>query len=197
MPGRCGARSRRRSTSASSRSPSTRSRPRTGRGLPTRSSRSWSSWTRRSTASFPISRSRGFAPASSGAAIASRRRCRRRWRGSRRRRRTTSACSLWIAFDYGRRAELVEAARRLLEDGVRPRTCPRRPWRRGSTRPSSPTPTSSSARPASSGSRTSCSGSRRTRSSSSTRRSGRTSARNGFARRSTSTRSARRRFGAR
>ena len=27
---------------------------------------------------------------------------------------------LWIAFDYGSRAELVEAARRLVEDGVRP-----------------------------------------------------------------------------
>ncbi len=27
---------------------------------------------------------------------------------------------LWIAFDYGGRAELVEAARRLVEDGVRP-----------------------------------------------------------------------------
>ena len=27
---------------------------------------------------------------------------------------------LWIAFDYGGRAELVEAARRLLEDGVQP-----------------------------------------------------------------------------
>jgi undecaprenyl diphosphate synthase len=27
---------------------------------------------------------------------------------------------LWIAFDYGGRAELVEATRRLLEDGVRP-----------------------------------------------------------------------------
>jgi undecaprenyl diphosphate synthase len=28
---------------------------------------------------------------------------------------------LWIAFDYGSRAELVEAARRLVADGVRPR----------------------------------------------------------------------------
>ena len=27
---------------------------------------------------------------------------------------------LWIAFDYGSRAELVQAARRLVEDGVRP-----------------------------------------------------------------------------
>ena len=36
---RCGGRSRRRSTSACARSPSTRSRPRTGRGRPTRSSR--------------------------------------------------------------------------------------------------------------------------------------------------------------
>jgi undecaprenyl diphosphate synthase len=28
---------------------------------------------------------------------------------------------LWIAFDYGSRAELVEAARRLVEEGIRPR----------------------------------------------------------------------------
>ena len=28
--------------------------------------------------------------------------------------------SLWIAFDYGSRAEIVDAARKLLEDGVRP-----------------------------------------------------------------------------
>lgn len=28
--------------------------------------------------------------------------------------------SLWIAFDYGSRAEIVDAARRLLEDGLRP-----------------------------------------------------------------------------
>ncbi|MBM2823240.1 MAG: Isoprenyl transferase [Thermoleophilia bacterium] len=28
--------------------------------------------------------------------------------------------SLWIAFDYGSRAEIVDAARRLVEDGVRP-----------------------------------------------------------------------------
>jgi undecaprenyl pyrophosphate synthase len=30
--------------------------------------------------------------------------------------------ALWIAFDYGGRAELVGAARRLAEEGVRPRT---------------------------------------------------------------------------
>ena len=29
--------------------------------------------------------------------------------------------SLWIAFDYGGRAEIVEAARRLVESGVEPR----------------------------------------------------------------------------
>jgi undecaprenyl diphosphate synthase len=29
--------------------------------------------------------------------------------------------SLWIAFDYGSRAELVEAMRRILQEGVRPR----------------------------------------------------------------------------
>ena len=44
--------------------------------------------------------------------------CRRRWGSSRRRRPTRRRCSLWIAFDYGGRAELVEAARRLVEDGV-------------------------------------------------------------------------------
>ena len=33
-------------------------------------------------------------------------------------RRTSTTLDLWIAFDYGGRAELVEAARRLVEDGV-------------------------------------------------------------------------------
>jgi undecaprenyl diphosphate synthase len=32
-----------------------------------------------------------------------------------------SSLSLWIAFDYGGRAEIVEAARRLVEEGVEPR----------------------------------------------------------------------------
>jgi undecaprenyl diphosphate synthase len=34
---------------------------------------------------------------------------------------TNERLSLWIAFDYGGRAEVVEAARRLVEDGVDPR----------------------------------------------------------------------------
>ena len=33
---------------------------------------------------------------------------------------TNDRLSLWIAFDYGGRAELVEAARRLIESGVKP-----------------------------------------------------------------------------
>ena len=50
---------------------------------------------------------------------------------------------LWIAFDYGGRAELVEATRRIVEDGldVRGRLA-RRQWRHASSLPSSPTPTS-------------------------------------------------------
>ena len=50
---------------------------------------------------------------------------------------------LWIAFDYGGRAELVEAARRLVEDGVAARRDRRgRRSPRSSTRPSCPIPTS-------------------------------------------------------
>ena len=69
--------------------------------------------------------------------------CASRWRRSRPRPPRTTGSSLWIAFDYGGRAELVEAARRLLDDGRRagrarrgrrsPRTC---------TRPSCRIPTS-------------------------------------------------------
>ena len=33
---------------------------------------------------------------------------------------TTARLDLWIAFDYGGRAEIVDAARRLVEDGVPP-----------------------------------------------------------------------------
>ena len=85
---------------------------------------------------------------------------------------------LWIAFDYGGRAELVEAARRLVADGVdREATSTSRRSRSGCTRPSSPTSTCSCAPRASSASRTSCSGRPRTPSSSSRRRSGPTSAR--------------------
>ena len=47
---------------------------------------------------------------------------------------------LWIAFDYGGRAELVEAARRLSRTGSPPRTCPRTPSPSGCSRPSSPRP---------------------------------------------------------
>ena len=40
---------------------------------------------------------------------------------SRRRPPTNERLQLWIAFDYGGRAEIVEAARRLVEEGVDPR----------------------------------------------------------------------------
>jgi undecaprenyl diphosphate synthase len=33
---------------------------------------------------------------------------------------TNTRLDLWIAFDYGGRAELVEAARRIVEDGLKP-----------------------------------------------------------------------------
>ena len=50
--------------------------------------------------------------------------------------------SLWIAFDYGGRAELVEAARRLHRGGRRSRTTSTRTRSPpGSTRPSCPIPT--------------------------------------------------------
>ena len=48
---------------------------------------------------------------------------------------------LWIAFDYGGRAELVEAARRCVEAGVDPREARRGGLRRASsTRPELPDP---------------------------------------------------------
>ena len=78
---------------------------------------------------------------------------------------------LWIAFDYGGRAELTEAARRLVADGVEPEDVDD-----DSRRRSSPIRTSSSARRGRSASRTSCSGSPPTQSSCSRRHSGRTSA---------------------
>ena len=50
--------------------------------------------------------------------------------------------NLWIAFDYGGRAELVEAARRLVEAGVEPEDVDENVARaRTSTRPSCPIPT--------------------------------------------------------
>ncbi len=42
------------------------------------------------------------------------------WRSSSRRPAVSTRCNLWIAFDYGGRAELVEAARRCVEDGLTP-----------------------------------------------------------------------------
>ena len=56
-------------------------------------------------------------------------------------RRATTRLDLWIAFDYGGRAEIVEAARRLVEDGVARTTSTRTRSRRTSTRPSCPTRT--------------------------------------------------------
>ena len=91
--GRSAGPSRRRSISGSTRSPCTRSRPRTGPALPTRSSRSSSCSTRRSSGSSRISRSKVCAHASSGAATACPTSSRRRWRGWRRRPSTSTACS--------------------------------------------------------------------------------------------------------
>ena len=58
--------------------------------------------------------------ASSAGATACPRSCGEGWRSSRPRPRRTTRLDLWIAFDYGGRAEIVEAARRLVEDGVAP-----------------------------------------------------------------------------
>ena len=59
------------------------------------------------------------------------------------RRRTKTRLSLWIAFDYGGRAELVEAARRLArERGGRRRDRRGLVRARTSTRPRCPTPIS-------------------------------------------------------
>ena len=99
---------------------------------------------------------------------------------------------LWIAFDYGGRAELVEATARAARARHQPpRTCPKRTSSRAAlraraarSRPRDPHLRRAAA------SRTSCSGSPRTRSSSSTTRSGPTSARSSFAPRSRSTRAA-------
>ena len=72
-----------------------------------------------------------------------RRRCGRRWRRSRRRPPANDRLDLWIAFDYGGRAELVEAgaaARRGRRR--RPTRSTRRRSPRASTRPSCPIRTS-------------------------------------------------------
>ena len=63
-----------------------------------------------------------------------------RWRASRRRRRI-GRLQLWIAFDYGGRAELVEA-RADPRGGRRPQAVSEEAIARASTRLSSPTPTS-------------------------------------------------------
>ena len=84
--------------------------------------------------------------------------------------------NLWVAFDYGGRAELVEAARRLVESGVesaghRRERLRREPVRADSARPRPADPDERRA----ARSRTSCSGRSRTRSSCSSTSSGRTS----------------------
>ena len=139
----CGARSRRPSTSASSRSPCTPSRRRTGRGRPTRSSRSWSSWTRRSTASFRISRSRACGRASSGVAIAIPDELQEKMA---RLEAETAHLEHASALDRVRlrrpRRACGSRAQRFSRKGPDPRTCPRRPSRHASTLPSSPIPTS-------------------------------------------------------
>ena len=152
--------------------------------LPTRSSRSSSCSTRRSSASFRILRSKGCARASRTARPRARR-APAEDGAARDRDEAPRPAPAVIAFDYGGRAELVEAMRRILEEGVRHgvrhQDCPKRTSRPISMRPSSPTRISSSAPPANSGSRTSCSGSRRTPSSSSTTRCGPTSAKSASA----------------
>ena len=55
--------------------------------------------------------------------------------------RAEHAINLWVAFDYGGRAELVEAARRIVESGVEPRRSTRTCSPRTSTRPSCRIPT--------------------------------------------------------
>ena len=64
--------------------------------------------------------SRASAPVSSGAATASSRGSGTRCASLEDETADLDTLALWIAFDYGGRAEIVEAARRLVEDGVRP-----------------------------------------------------------------------------
>ena len=54
----------------------------------------------------------------SAAATGRRTGCRRRWRRSSGRRPIVTGCDLWIAFDYGGRAEIVEPLRTLVREGV-------------------------------------------------------------------------------
>ena len=66
----------------------------------------------------------------------------RAWRRWRTATELNTRLNLWVAFDYGGRAELVEAARRLVESGVdAARDRRERRSRRISTRPTCPTPT--------------------------------------------------------
>ncbi len=44
--------------------------------------------------------------------------CAPRWRRSRQHTAENDTLALWIAFDYGGRAELVDAARSLIADGI-------------------------------------------------------------------------------
>ena len=105
---------------------------------------------------------------------------------------------LWIAFDYGGRAELVEAARALVADGVAPDEVDEQALAARLYAPEMPDPGPARSAPrASSASRTSCSGSSRTRSSCSSTRSGRTSARTSCARALDEYAGRRRRFGGR
>ena len=84
---------------------------------------------------------------------------------------------LWVAFDYGSRAEIVHAVRELVASGVGGGRRRRGAAARSTcTSPTCPTPTWSSARAGRCGCRTSSCGSRPTRSSSSPARSGPTSA---------------------
>lgn len=82
-----------------------------------------------------------------------------------------TVCTLTMCVNYGGRAELTDAVRRMGRTYA-PGSCvrrrsPRRPSSATSTSPTSPTPTSSGAPPASSGCPTTCSGRRLTPSSSS------------------------------
>ena len=102
------------------RSPSTRSRRRTGRARPTRSRRCMEILGETIDRELPDLAQQGVRTRFIG------RRdrvppdaARRRWSELEARDGATSTRShLWIAFDYGGRAELVEAARRLVEDGL-------------------------------------------------------------------------------
>ena len=66
---------------------------------------------------------------------------------------------LWVAFDYGARDEIVQAARRLVEDGVPPDGVDQHAVASRLYAPDMPDPDLSSARPGSCGCRTSSSGS--------------------------------------